>query len=172
MRSVLDRTYELSGYLAGVFMIGTLLAILASIFGRLLAIEVPGSDAYAGYSMAAGAFLALAPTLRRGEHIRVTLLLSHLGARANRGVEIACHTAALLLSGALAWFSIRLVWQSHLFHDVSQSMDATPLWIPQIAMALGTVLLFVAFADDLLAHLRGSDPGLRHREVGATARLE
>ncbi len=172
MRSVLDRSYELSGYLAGIFMIGTLLAILASIFGRLLGIEVPGSDAYAGYSMAAAAFLALAPTLRRGEHIRVTLLPSHLGARANRAVEIGCHAAALLLSGALAWFSIRLVWQSHLFHDVSQSMDATPLWIPQIAMALGTSLFFVAFVDDLIAYLRGSDPALRHREAGPAARVE
>ena len=166
MRRLLDRAYEWAGHLAGVFMVGTQLAILASIFGRLLHIDVPGSDAYAGYCMAAGAFLALAQTLRRGEHIRVTLLLSHLGARAGRGVEIGCHAAAVLLSGALAWFSLRLVWQSRAFGDVSQGMDATPLWIPQLAMAAGTLLLFIAFADDLIAYLRGGNPALRHAASG------
>jgi TRAP-type C4-dicarboxylate transport system permease small subunit len=166
MRNLLDSVYDGAGHLAGLFMVGTLLAILASIFGRMLGLDVPGADAYAGYCMAAGAFLALAQTLRRGEHIRVTLLLSHLGTRAGRAVEIGCHAAAVLLSGALAWFSVRLVWQSRSFGDVSQGMDATPLWIPQIAMALGTVLLFVAFADDLFAYLRGDNPAQRHAASG------
>jgi hypothetical protein len=34
-------------------------------------------------------------------------------------------------------------------------MDATPLWIPQTAMALGAVLFAVAVVDALLCHLRG-----------------
>ena len=166
MRAALDRLYALAGALGGVFMVGTLLAILANIVGRLLHVNVPGADAYAGYCMAAGAFLALAQTLRRGEHIRVTLLLSHLGGGANRALEIGCHVAAVLLSGALAWFSARLVWQSYTFHDISQGMDATPLWIPQLAMAFGTLLFFLSFADDLLAYLRGGNPAIRHADAG------
>jgi len=166
MRRTLDGLYEGAGWLAGAFMVGTLLAILASIFGRLLHFDVPGADAYAGYCMAAGAFLALAATLRRGEHIRVTLLLSHLGAKAGRAAEIGCHAAAVLLSGALAWFSVRLVWQSRAFGDVSQGMDATPLWLPQIAMAVGTTLLFIAFVDDLIVYVRGGNPAARHAASG------
>ena len=61
-------------------MVGTLAMVLPGIAGRLLDFHVPGTDAYAGYCMAAAGFLALAHTLKRGEHIRVTLILEHLGA--------------------------------------------------------------------------------------------
>jgi TRAP-type C4-dicarboxylate transport system permease small subunit len=55
----------------------------------------------------------------------------------------------------LALYSARLVWQSWAFHDISQGNDATPLWIPQIGMALGAVILLVAMLDDLVQVIRG-----------------
>ena len=156
MRPLLDRFFNIAGYLAGFFMVGTLLAVLASILGRLHPLfELPGADAYAGYCMACSAFLALAPTLRRGEHIRVTLLLNRLPAAGQRGLDILCHLVAIGLSGALAWFSVRLVQQSREFHDVSSGLDATPLWIPQLGMAIGTTLFALAFLGDLILLLRG-----------------
>lgn len=167
---ILDRLFNLAGWLAGLFLIATLLAVLASIFGRLLGIDAPGADAYAGYAMAASSFLALAATLRRGEHIRVTLLLNHSG-RANRALELLCHAVAVLLSGALAWFSARLVWQSHSFNDISTGLDATPLWIPQLGMAIGTFLFFLAFLADAIDLARGK--ALRQaKEGGEPARVE
>lgn len=62
---------------------------------------------------------------------------------------------AIGLSGALAWFSVRLVQQSREFHDVSSGLDATPLWIPQLGMAIGTTLFALAFLGDLILLLRG-----------------
>lgn len=171
MRAFLDRMFTWAGWLAGLFMIATLAAVLASILGRLFHFGVAGADAYAGYCMAASAFLALAHTLRRGEHIRVTLILNHLGAKAHRTLEIFCHGAALFLSGALAWYSVRLVWQSWQFNDISTGLDATPLWIPQIGMAAGTILFFLAFAQDLLDLLRGKSLH-EAREGGEPARIE
>jgi hypothetical protein len=47
------------------------------------------------------------------------------------------------------------VWVSHLTHDTSQGADATPLWVPQIGMALGCIGLAVAFADAAVSRLRG-----------------
>lgn len=154
-RHLLDRVYGAAAWAAALFMIGTLAAILLSVFGRLLDFHVRGTDAYAGYCMAASAFLALAHTLRRGEHIRVTLILDRLNPGHRRWLELWCHGAGILLSALLAWFSARLVWQSFQFNDVSQSNDATPLWIPQIAMALGTVILAVAFIDELVLEWQG-----------------
>ncbi len=154
MRTWLDRLYEAAGWLAAVFMIGTLVFVLLGIFGRLLDFHVRGTDAYAGYCMAAAGFLALAYTLRRNEHIRVTLLLSHVPPAARKALEIWCHLFALALSGILAYYSVRLAWQSRTFNDISTGNDATPLWIPQLAMAFGTVILCVAFADAFVAVLR------------------
>ena len=155
MRISLDRLYEAAGWLAAVFMIGTLVFVLLGILGRLLDFHVRGTDAYAGYCMAASGFLALAYTLRRNEHIRVTLLLSHLHGGARRGLEIWALTAAVLIAGLFAWFSVRLAWQSHAFNDISTGNDATPLWIPQLSMALGAVVLLVAFVDEWVQELRG-----------------
>ncbi len=127
-------------------MIATLVWVLLGIFGRILDFHIRGTDAYAGYCMAAAGFLALAQTFRRGEHIRVTLLLDHSGPL-RPGLERLCLALAVLVSGLLAWYSVRLAWQSHVFNDVSTANDATRLWIPQIGMAVGAVLLGLAFVD-------------------------
>ena len=162
MRRLLDFLYDAAAWLAALAMVGVLAMVLTSILGRLLHFHLPGTDAYAGYSMAAAGFLALAHTLRKNEHIRVTLLIGRLTGGARRGLELWALTAAVLLAGLFAWFSLRLVWQSHQFNDMSTGNDATPLWIPQIAMAVGTVLLFVAFVDEWVQELRG----LRVRDAG------
>ncbi|HRB10424.1 MAG TPA: TRAP transporter small permease subunit, partial [Ottowia sp.] len=78
MRRFLDFLYDGAAWLAALAMIGVLLMVLISILGRLLDFHLPGTDAYAGYSMAAAGFLALAHTLKKNEHIRVTLLIGRL----------------------------------------------------------------------------------------------
>ncbi len=60
---------------------------------------------------------------------------------------------ATLLSAYFAWFAAKLVWGSYVYHDVSQNVDATPLWIPQLSMAIGLFGLAVAFAEQLVLTL-------------------
>jgi TRAP-type C4-dicarboxylate transport system permease small subunit len=136
-------------------MVGILLMVLASVLGRLVGFNLRGSDAYAGYCMAAAGFLALAHTLKRGEHIRVTLLLDRFDGRLRRPLEIWCHVAGTFFCAIFAFYSVRLVWQSYDFHDISQGNDATPLWIPEIGMAAGCIVLLIAMVDDLVRVLRG-----------------
>ena len=155
MRRTLDLLYDAAAWLAAIAMIGVLAMVLASVISRQLGINFQGTDAYAGYSMAAAGFLALAHTLKHNEHIRVTLLLARLQGRARRGLEIWALSAGVLLAGLFAFYSVRLAWNSHVFNDISTGNDATPLWIPQIAMALGTVVLLVALIDEWVLELRG-----------------
>jgi len=136
-------------------MIGTLAMVLLGIVGRLLDWFVPGTDAYAGYCMAGAGFLALAHTLKRGEHIRVTLILERLHGRPRRGLELFALGAATLLAVAFAWYSARLAYQSYDFNDISTANDATPLWLPQLTMALGAIVLAIAFVDELVLEWRG-----------------
>jgi TRAP-type C4-dicarboxylate transport system permease small subunit len=116
---------------------------------------VRGTDAYAGYLMAGAGFLSLAHTLKRGEHIRVTLLLSKLTGGAKQGLEIWSLAAASALSGLFAWYSVKLAVGSYQFNDISTGNDATPLWIPQLTMAAGAIILLIAFIDDLVMEVRG-----------------
>ena len=156
MRGALDRLFHATGVLAALFMVGTLTMVIAGVGARLLGFNVPGTDSYAGYCMAAAGFLALAHTLKRGEHIRVTLILEHLPPGPQRVLALWALGVATLLAALFAYYSVRLSWQSFDFHDISTGNDATPLWIPQMSMALGAVVLCIAFVDELVLEWRGA----------------
>ncbi len=170
MRKSLDAVYNAAAYLAALFLVGTLIMILLGIFGRLLHFQVRGSDAYAGYLMAGSGFLALAHTLKRSEHIRVTLVLQLLKGGAHRALEFVAVAIGAVLAVALAWYSVRLAWLSYAYHDVSSGNDVTPLWIPQIAMALGTLIFAIAVIDEFM--LAWSGRGSRSRPPADLAHTE
>jgi hypothetical protein len=65
---------------------------------------------------------------------------------------------------AFAWYSVRLAWQSYAFHDMSTGNDATPLWLPQLSMAAGNLILAIAFVDLFVGELAG-----RRRAAGPPA---
>ena len=155
MRKLLDGLYSTAAWLAGLAMIGILVMVLLTILSRLVGFRAPGTDAYAGYAMAGAGFMALASTFKKGEHIRVTLLLGALKGTPLKVMEVLALSIATLLSGFLAFYSVRLTWQSWDIEDISVGIDATPMWIPQIFMALGTVIFFIALLDDLVLELQG-----------------
>lgn len=154
LRRTLDALYDGAGVLAAIAMVALLVLVLLSIGSRQVGVNLPGLDAYAGYAMAAAGFLALAHTLKRGEHIRVTLLVGRLQGGARRGLEVWAAFAAFALATLFAGYSTRLAWQSQAFHDISTSNDATPLWIPQLSMAVGAIVLAIACLDELVLELR------------------
>jgi TRAP-type C4-dicarboxylate transport system permease small subunit len=155
LKALVAGFYRLLLVLACISMVMTLVTILLGIVGRQAGWDIPGLDAYAGYSIAAALFLALPATLQHGDHIRVTLLLGKLPQRGRNAMEYWALGAALALSVYVAVFACRLVWVSYLTHDISTGADATPLWIPQTLMALGCIGFAVSFADALIARLQG-----------------
>ena len=155
LRRCLDVLYDGAAALAALCMVLLLVMVLLAILGRQLHFNLPGVDAYAGYMMAATGFLALAHTLKKGEHIRVTLLIGALKGGWKRGFEVWALFAAAALALLSAIYSCKLAWQSYAFHDISTGNDATPLWLPQLTMALGTVVLAIAFIDEFVLELRG-----------------
>ncbi len=149
LRSGLDALYLGAGIVAAGCIVVMLAVIVLQMAARWTGLTFPGSAEYAGYTMAAASFLAFAHTLDRGAHIRVGLVLSRLGRYRWHG-EVWCFAIGSLLSAYLAWYAVRGVWWSWRLGDVSQGQDATPLWIPQIAMAAGSILLAIAFVDRLI----------------------
>lgn len=164
MKTRLTPLYNFLGWLAALFLLVTLVIIVLNILGRKYGFYLRGADAYAGYCIAAVAFLSLAATLSRGEHIRVTLLLQRLTGRPRKILELWCLSAAALLAGYFTFFAWKMVWFSYVFHDISQGHDATPLWIPQSLMALGVSALLLAFVEQLILRLRGQESGEEKKE--------
>lgn len=155
MRRLLDAVYTGAAAAAAACLVGLLGMVMLSVVSRWLGINVRGVDAYAGYLMAGAGFLALAHTLKKGEHIRVTLVLQRCDQRTRRALEVWSLALASLLGVLLAFFSCRLAWQSLQFNDISTGVDATPLWIPQLSMAAGAVVFALAFVDELVLELLG-----------------
>ncbi len=155
MRSALNKLYDVAAWAAALMMVGTLLMVVLGMADRYVALNLRGTDMYAGYCMAAAGFLALAHTLKKNEHIRVTLIINNLAPKAKHLLELWCLGAAVLLSGLFCFYSVKLSYQSWEFHDISTGNDATPLWIPQIGMAVGTLVLWIAFLDELVLEWRG-----------------
>ncbi|WP_312587049.1 TRAP transporter small permease [Comamonas terrigena] len=165
MRKFLDGLYGSTAWLAGLGMIGILVMVLLTVLSRVIGFNAPGTDAYAGYAMAGCGFMALASTLKKGEHIRVTLLLGALKGKALKAMEVTALVIATTLAGFLAFYSTRLVYQSWEIDDISVGIDATPMWIPQIFMALGTIVFFIAFCDELVLELMGKRKAVANEDA-------
>ncbi|MBL0929137.1 MAG: TRAP transporter small permease [Alphaproteobacteria bacterium] len=165
MRRALDLLYESSAWLAGLSMLAILIVTLIQILGGVSDIFLRGTDAYAGYAMAAASFFALAHTLKRGEHIRVTLILQRLPLGVRRVMEILCLGIAVLMTGFFAWYAWDMVYWSWEFESRSDAMDATLLWIPQLAMSIGVTILCVAFIDEFVQVLGGRE--IRESDLSA-----
>jgi TRAP-type C4-dicarboxylate transport system permease small subunit len=154
VRTRLDPLYKALGALGALFILATLVIEVVNIVGREIGYSMAGIDAYAGYTLAAGSVLALAAALRHGDHIRVTLIIQRFTGRRRWWIEVFCLAVATFLSGYFAYFAGKLVWGSYVYHDVSQNVDATPLWIPQLSMAVGLAAMFLAFLEELIETLR------------------
>lgn len=177
---ILDRVYTGAGVVAAVFMVTILALIVAQMIARWASMTFPGSTEYAGYAMAATSFFALAHTLTRGAHIRVSIFLN-----LNRFTKLWLDALAMLVAAITATYFARYAIKTNILSEVlndrTQGQDFvpewlltvfamfanspakwgqmwaetgsdwvyTPVWLPQLPMSIGTVLLAIALWDHL-----------------------
>ena len=149
LRRGLDALYLASGIAAALFLIAILAIIILQMLARWTGQVFPGATDYAGYCMAAASFLAFAYALNHGAHIRVSLFLSALGSHRKWG-EIVCFGLGAVIATYFARYAVKGTYWSWKLRDISQGLDATPIWIPQLAMSFGTVLLAICFWDNFI----------------------
>jgi len=150
VRSFLDRLYIGCGVIAALFLIIILLLIVLQMLARWTGEVFPGAPDYASYSMAAASFFAFAHALNRGAHIRVNLVLNMLHGPGRRAMNIWCFAIGTGLAWYFVYYASKAVFWSWKFKDVSQGQDATPLWIPQMSMVIGSIVFAIALTDHLV----------------------
>ena len=146
LRFFLDNLYLKSAYLAAFGLLMILLIIVYNMVARWTGGTAMGATAYAGYAMATSAFFAMAYTLNQDGHIRVKMLLSKMGKNRKWG-ERWCYGIGSLLAIYYFYYSARGAYFSYILNDISQQDDAWPMWIPQMVMVIGTLILAIAFLD-------------------------
>lgn len=176
MRRNLDRLYLASGYVAAFFLflifsvvliqvaLGLIDEILQVLIGKAYGLQIPSYARFSGYFLAAATFFALAHTFKEGSHIRVSLVVQHLPEGLRRWVEVWCCAIAATLAGYFTLQMASLIHDSYRFNDVSGGMIAVPLWIPQLSMVIGLVILTLALVDETLRVLFGQRPSYANAE--------
>jgi len=150
LRKVLDFLYLAAGVMAALCLIAILSLIVIQMLARWTGEVFPGAPEYAGYAMAAASFLAFAHALNRGSHIRVSIVLNALPPKAKRIMEIWCFGVGSAIAWYFVYYGQKFVYWSWKFKDISQGQDKTLLWMPQMLMLIGAVMLAIALTDHLV----------------------
>lgn len=167
IRALLDRLYQLGGVIAALFLIAILGLIVIQMLARWTGEVFAGAPDYAGYCMAGASFFAFAYALNHGAHIRVNIALNAMGSKRWYG-EVWCFLIGTALSSYFAYYAIKANYWSRLLNDVSQGQDATPIWIPQLFMSIGSVLLAICFFDNLMRLLFTGKHAIRDNAIEET----
>ncbi len=172
MRRFLDRLYAASGALAAVCLASIAVVMLAQAGMRELGLLFRGADDIVAWLCAASAFLALGHTFRRGELVRIGLLIDRLPPRARRGFALGALGLALAFVGIMAWAVARFVYESWKFNEVAQGLIQIPIWIPQMSFVLGASILFIAVLDEFVVLARGGIPAYEASEIERRAKKD
>lgn len=195
VQRLLDAIYLGAGILAAGFMVTILLLIVAQMISRWVGVPFHGSTELAGYAMACTSFFALAHALTRGAHIRVSIFLNMGDTKSwldPVALYLSAITAtyfsryAIKTNGFSKMLNDRTQGQDQipewvvaaaetlitppgqwgaLWADVGDGMVYTPVWIPQMAMSAGTILLAVCLWDMLCRTLLSGDNPIRGEAV-------
>ena len=110
------------------------------------------SDEVSGYLLVVMTFFGIAYSLRSGSLLRIEFLLFALPKRLRGVVDVLFDVVALVVCLLLLRAMVRFTWITWEREAIAPTLIETPLWIPQLAMPVGMVILVIAF----LLELRGS----------------
>jgi TRAP-type C4-dicarboxylate transport system permease small subunit len=158
MRIFLDRLYLFAGYAAGAFLVLIFGIMMFMSLGRQVGLNIPAGDDIASWCMAAMAFLGLAHTFRRGEIIRVGVLIEQVTGRKRWALEIFALGISTAFTLYFTWYAVAMTYDSWRFHDMAQGVLSVPLCFPQLGVSGGLLILAIALIDEMIHVLKGNKP--------------
>ena len=161
-----DRLSQLGGWAAVVSILAILALICAEVIARnFFNYSLTFAWEFSAYFMGAAIMLGAGYSLRAGAQIRVNVLLDTTPAPVGRWLDIL----ATLIAGAtvlyLAAACSLLTWLSWTRGSRSVQPSDLPLWIPQIVLAAGALLLALQTFARLARLLRREPPEDRRLKI-------
>lgn len=108
------------------------------------------SAEYAGYLLAANVYLGLAWTFRNGGFIRVELVHGLFRGRTAALINLLITVIATATLLVYTWHIIGFVLQNYRSGATSIYITRTVLWVPQLVMPIGSVLLACSMVSALI----------------------
>jgi len=157
LRCALDGLYTGAAVVAAAAIVLMFVMMLQAV-GREVGFNFRGAVDLTSWSNASTGALGLAYTFKHGDVIRVELLIKKLQGRRRRVAEIACLAVACAFVGYAVYAAIAFVIGSYNMHDMTDGLLVVPLWIPQIPIAVGLLILLIAVVDELVLVSLGHEP--------------
>jgi TRAP-type C4-dicarboxylate transport system permease small subunit len=158
LRLAFDWLYLVSGALGGVAIFAILALMLLQVVFREAGLLFRGADDLTAWSCAAAVFLPLAHTFKRGELVRMGLVLDRFDAATRHRAELVALVVTTAFIAYATYWAARLSYESWLIDDLAQGMLPVPMWIPQSSMTIGLAVFLIALVDELVVVLRGAEP--------------
>jgi TRAP-type C4-dicarboxylate transport system permease small subunit len=158
MRIYLDRLYLYAGYAAGTFLVLIFGIMMFMSVGRQFGLNIPAGDDFASWCMCAMAFLGLAHTFKKGEIIRVGVLIEKVTGKKRWALELVALAVSTAFTLYFTWYAVSMTYDSWRFNDMAQGVLSVPLWIPQLGYCGGLAILAVALIDELVHVAKGNKP--------------
>lgn len=125
-------------------------AIARNLFGTSLQI----TDEVGGYLLVAVTFLSMSVAEANGAFHRVEFVQMRLSRSARIISQIIFDLMSLAASMLVSWQLVRLALNSWHSEDVAPTPLQTPLWLPQVSMGLGMILLCLALLRTIVMKIR------------------
>ena len=138
----IDTAGRWMGTLAVASILGIAILITFEVISRwLLDKSITFAWEYSSYFFSTSVFCGAAFTMRTGGHVRVSMFNGLAGPRTRYAMELVSTLLGAGISIFVAYAMIFFAWRSFVQGSVSPTINATPLVIPQGAIALGLLML-------------------------------
>jgi len=141
-------------FLAALFMALTVgLIVLEITLRTFFGTSTMVTAEYSGYFLVATVSLGLAYTMHHRGHIRITLIYDRLPAPVQKKLDIGAALVGLGICAYAIYYSAQKVYENYSLGMTADTVSETPLWIPEIAVPVGFILLFLELVAFLLRRL-------------------
>jgi len=151
LTGIIRKVSDAGAFLSSLFMILiTILIGLEVLFRSVFDTTTHISTEYSTYFFIALVSLGLAYTMRENGHIRITLLTGRLRGKAKKIQEIFTTLIALIISLFLLYYSVLMTYETYSLGMKADTVSETPIYLSQIAVPLGVLLLTLELIARLL----------------------
>lgn len=150
MRRTLDWLYLAAAWLGAACVLSICVLMMTQAILRLSGDMLRGADDITAWVCAGAAFLPLAQTFKRGELVRMGIVLDRLSDGKARWLELTTLTLCSAFAIYLAYVLCGMAYESFLYDERGQGLLPLPLWIPQTPVAAGAIVLAIALVDELV----------------------
>jgi len=152
--SLIDACSKAGGYVSGLFMLLIVALITVEIFARtLFDTSTLIGDEYSAYFFVVVVMMGLSFSMKEGAHIRISLLRGKLPEPALKVLDLAVLAGAIVLTGFALYHAVLMTYDVWDLGMTADSISETPLYIPQLVIPVGLLLLILQLTSDFLRRL-------------------